>query len=61
MLGVNTIDFFLKNLQENRVLFPEERNALVLDHQHCLRDVTCANQQYERVGKSFIQVFDVAR
>ena len=26
--------FFLKNLHENRVLFPEEKNAFVLDHQH---------------------------
>ena len=34
MLGVNTIAFFLKNLHENRVKFPEERNAFVLDHQH---------------------------
>ena len=32
---------FWKNLHENRVLFPEERNAFVLDHQHGRRDVTC--------------------
>ena len=30
-----------KNLLENRVQFPEERNAFVLDHQHSRRDVTC--------------------
>ena len=29
------------NLHENRVQFPEERNAFVLDHQHGRRDVTC--------------------
>ena len=34
-------NFFWKNLHENRVLFPEESNALVLDHQHGRRDVTC--------------------
>ena len=32
---------FSKNLHENRVLFPEERNAFVLDHQHGRRDITC--------------------
>ena len=31
----------LKNLHENRVQFPEESNAFVLDHQHGRRDVTC--------------------
>ena len=30
-----------KNLHENRVYFPEERNAFVLDHQHGCREVTC--------------------
>ena len=30
-----------QNLHENRVQFPEERNAFVLDHQHGRRDVTC--------------------
>ena len=30
-----------KNLHENRVQFPEKRNAFVLDHQHGCRDVTC--------------------
>ena len=34
-------NFFPKNLHENRVQFPEERNAFVLDHQHGRRDVTC--------------------
>ena len=32
---------FWKNLHENRVLFPGERNAFVLDHHHGHRDVTC--------------------
>ena len=32
---------FSKNLPENRVKFPEERNDFVLDHQHGRRDVTC--------------------
>ena len=40
MLEVNTIDFFPKNLHENRVKFPEERNAFVLDYQHDRLDVT---------------------
>ena len=30
-----------KNLHENRVQFPEKRNAFVLDHQHGCCDVTC--------------------
>ena len=30
-----------KNLHENRVQFPEERKAFVLDQQHGRRDVTC--------------------
>ena len=41
MLDDNTIKFFLKNLRENRVKFPEERNAFVLDIQHGCLDVTC--------------------
>ena len=42
MLVVNTIEFFFsKNLHENGVKFPEERNAFVLGHQHGRRDVTC--------------------
>ena len=41
MLGVKTKETFWKNLHENRVLFPGERNAFVLDHQHGHRDVTC--------------------
>ena len=41
MLKVNTIEFFLKNLHENRVKLPEERNAFVLDLQYGRRDVTC--------------------
>ena len=30
-----------KNLHENRVEFPKERTAFILDHQHGHRDVTC--------------------
>ena len=41
MLRVNTIEFFLKNLHENRVKLPEERNAFVLDLQYGRRDLTC--------------------
>ena len=33
--------FFSKNLPENGVYFPEEKNAFVLPHQHSRRDVTC--------------------
>ena len=32
MLVVHTIIFFSKNLHENGVYFPEERNAFVFDH-----------------------------
>ena len=41
MLGVKTKEFFSKNLHENRLKFPEERNAFVLDYQQGRRDVTC--------------------
>ena len=41
MLKVNTIEFFLQNLHENRVKLPEERNDFVLDLQYGRRDVTC--------------------
>ena len=41
MLGVNTIEFFSINLHENRVQFPEERKAFVLERQHGCRDITC--------------------
>ena len=41
MLVVNTKENFLLNLHQNRVHFPAERNAFVLDHQHGRRDVTC--------------------
>ena len=34
-------NFFSKNLHENRIQFPEERNPFVLDRQHGRRDVTC--------------------
>ena len=40
-LVVNTKECFLLNLHQNRVHFPVERNAFVLDHQHGHRDVTC--------------------
>ena len=56
MLGVNTIDFFLNNVHENRVLFPDKRNTFVLDHQHGHRDITCKpaieNQQDTPMGNS---------
>ena len=41
MLVVNTKEIFVLNLHQNRVHFPAERNAFVLDHQHGRRDVTC--------------------
>ena len=41
MLVVNTKEIFLQNLHQNRVHFPAERNAFVLDHQHGRRDVAC--------------------
>ena len=41
MLVVNTKEIFLLNLHQNRVHFPAERNAFVLDPQHDRRDVTC--------------------
>ena len=41
MLVVNTKETLLLNLHPNRVHFPAERNAFVLDHQHGRRDVTC--------------------
>ena len=41
MLVVNTKEIFLLNLHQNRVHFPAERNAFVLDHQHGGRDVIC--------------------
>ena len=41
MLVVNTKQIFLLNLHQNRIHFPAERNAFVLDHQHGRRDVTC--------------------
>ena len=39
--GSKQKNIFSKNLHENRVWFPEERNAFVLDHQHGRHDVTC--------------------
>ena len=40
MLVVNTKEIFLLNLHQNRVHFPAEKNAFVLDHQLGSRDVT---------------------
>ena len=34
-----------KNVHENRVQYPEERNAFVLDHHHGRLDVTCKPAQ----------------
>ena len=34
-------NFFSKNVHENGVYFPEERNAFVHDYQHGRHDVTC--------------------
>ena len=42
-----------KNLHENRVSFPEERNAFVLDHQHGRRDVTCK----PAIGEILVYIF----
>ena len=41
MLKVNTTEFFLNNLPENRVKLPEERDAFVFDLQYGRRNVTC--------------------
>ena len=41
MLVVNKKEFFGQNVHQNRVYFPAERNAFVLDAQHGRRDVTC--------------------
>ena len=41
MLRVNTIHFFLNDVHKSRVLFPDERNTFVLDHQHGRCDITC--------------------
>ena len=38
-------NFFPKNLHENGLQFPEERNVFVLDYQHGFHDVTC--KQYK--------------
>ena len=32
---------FPNNSLENRVQFPAKRNAFILDHKNCRRDVTC--------------------
>ena len=66
MLVVKTKEIFLLNLHQNRVHFPAERNAFVLDHQHGRRDVTCkpAIAGYDRNGivnspSSFAKNFDL--
>ena len=41
MLVVNTKETLLLNLHQNRVHFPAEKNAFVIDPQHGRRDVTC--------------------
>ena len=41
MLGFKTIEVFSKNLHENRVWFPEKRNAFFLDHHQGRPYVTC--------------------
>ena len=41
ILVVNTKEIFLLNLHQNRVHFPAERNAFVLNPQLGRRDVTC--------------------
>ena len=51
MLGVITEElFFPQNLHENRVKFPEERNAFVLDQQHGHCDTTCKPAIYNPGG-----------
>ena len=51
MLVVNTKETFLLNLHQNRVHFPAERNAFVLEPQHGRRDVTCKPAS-EKLSKS---------
>ena len=41
MLVVNTKETFLLNVHQNRVYFPAERNAFVLDPQRGRRGVAC--------------------
>ena len=54
MLVVKTKEIFLLNLHQNRVHFPAERNAFVLDHQHGRRDVTCKPAIYEKKTMFFL-------
>ena len=56
--GQYNIIFFPKNLHENRVKFPEERNAFVLDHQHGRRDVTCKPANPREVFPFLVQLFN---
>ena len=53
MLVVNTKEIFLLNLHQNRVHFPAERNAFVLDHQHGRRDVTCKPAMFAGYAVAF--------
>ena len=59
MLLVNTKGTFLLNLHQNRVHFPAERNAFVLDPQRGRCDVTCkpAIQVPCRVNETVIVPF----
>ena len=41
ILGSQPRDKAAEELHENGVLFPKEKDASVLDHQHGRRDVTC--------------------
>ena len=59
MLVVNTKEIFLLNLHQNRVHFPAERNAFVLDHQHGRRDVTCKPAMQVYSFKAILHMFDV--
>ena len=54
MLVVNTKETFLLNLHQNRVHFPAERNAFVLDPQHGRRDVTCKPAIFANLQQSVI-------
>ena len=62
MLVVSTKEIFLLNLHQNRVHFPAERNAFVLDHQYGRRDVTYKptigyNQDRACMGNEVFQLY----
>ena len=48
-----------KNLEENRVQFPEERIVFVLGHQHGLHDVTCEPVTETRLYSFTVRFVDV--